>query len=323
MISIILSNNCSNQLDILKNVSWITVGDPHTSCDVLITETPTNTTKETLQIIFTNDIVSIQKEPNWYISLYKNGLQEYLDYICECVRNKIAVHVFGDSHSIVTHKVTICRENWLGFNTTCPLTMFRFGKEGLDLHECIRIMGNGHEQYPIREGDIAMYCYGEIDVRYLILKHCNREEISSSWSGNHYNECRELNDIIENLINNYIVRIKNNEQRYKCTSYVYFIVPPPTYITPGDNMYTGTLEERKLLYEYFTKYLYSACDMNSIPVISIYENIVDSDGFIKPEYQSKHGDFHIHTDYYYLIRDAIMRQLCGITNESHKEVQIC
>jgi hypothetical protein len=310
MITILLSNDCSNQLDVLKKVPWIVLGEPDSSCDVLIAETPISTNEKALQIIFLNDIESISKKPNWYISPYKNNVHEYLDYICECVRNKIAVHVFGDSHSIITHKVTICRENWLGFNTTCPLTMFRFGKEGLDLHECIRIMGNGHEQYPIREGDIAMYSYGEIDVRYLILKHCNREEVHSSWSGDHYNECRELNVIVENLITNYIEKIKLNEQRYKCTSFVYFIVPPPKYITPGDNMYTGTVGERKLLYDYFTKCLYDACHMNGIPIISIYESIVDNDGFLKPEYQPTYGDFHIHNDHYYLIRDAIMKKLC-------------
>lgn len=313
MLSIILSNNCSNRLDILKNVSWITVGEVESSRDVLITETPIDTNKSALQIIFTDDIVSIPQNTNYYISTYKNNLQEYLDYICECARNKIAVHVFGDSHSIITHKITICRENWLGFNTSYPLTMFRFGKEGLNLHECIRVMGNGHEQYPIREGDIAMYSYGEIDVRYLILKHCNREEVNSSWSGNHYNECRELNDIIENLINNYITQIKKNEERYKCRSYVYFIVPP-TYKTNEETMYTGTLEERKLLYDYFTKRLYNVCLMNDIPVISIYNQIVDENGLLKHEYQAKEGDCHIHNNYYNLIRDAVMNQLCGIRN---------
>lgn len=309
MLSIVLSNRCTAKLDILKCVPWIIVKEPTTKCNVLITECIMDIDETIMQIVFIDHDMPICI-PNVYVIRYKDSLNSYLDCICETIRNKIAVHVFGDSHSIITHKVTICRENWLGFNTNYPLTMFRFGKEGLDLHECIRVMGNGHEHYPIREGDIAMYSYGEIDIRYLLLKNCNREEIHSILSSNQYNESRELNLMIDNIISSYIKQIKYNEERFKCKSYVYFIVPPVQDIDDM-SICTGTLEERKLLYSYVTEKLYTECQLNDIPIISIYDTIIGDDGLCKLEYLVKKGDLHINNDYYYLIRDALMNQLCN------------
>lgn len=307
MLSIVLLP--SPQLELLFALSWIKKEDG-TPYNVLISESMQEQKDGVLQIIFNND-APIQ-EQNVYHYPYQNTIHEYADLICESIRNKIAVHVFGDSHSIMSYKIKICRENWLGFNTPCPLTMFRLGNEGLDLHDCIKIMGNGHEKFPIRPGDIAMYSYGEIDVRYLILKHCNHDDTANeSWTGNHLKDYRDIDTITTMLIEKYIKQIKKNEERYGCTSFVYFIVPPALR-TEGVNMYTGTLEERKELYQYFTKKLYSACKENNIPVISIYDAIIGEDGLTKEEFLIAPGDIHICHDYYYLVRDKIMEELCGI-----------
>lgn len=307
MLSIVLAASHSPQLDILTTLSWIKSETDETPYNVIIADTIQEKKENRIQIIFNQD-VSIQEE-NVYHYSYQNSLQEYADLICETLRNKIAVHVFGDSHSILSYKIKICRENWLGFNTNYPLTMFRFGNEGLDLHECIKVMGNGHENFPIRRGDVVMYSYGEIDVRYLILKHAKNDDSAAvSWTGDHLKEYRDIESITEQLIANYIQKIKQNEERFGCTSYVYFIVPPALR-TEGANMFTGTLEERKELYGYFTKKLYQACNENNIPVISIYDKIIGEDGLTKEEFLIAPGDIHICHDYYYLVRDKIMEEL--------------
>lgn len=312
MLSIVLSATHSSQLDILSELSWIKKEDDAVPYRVIIAETVQEEKEGILQIIFNND-TSIHGQEIYHYP-YQHTLQEYADVICEAIRNKIAVHVFGDSHSITTYKIKICRENWLGFNTNYPLTMFRFGKEGLDLHECIKVMGNGHEQYPIRRGDIAMYSYGEIDVRYLILKHCKHDDTAASWSGDHFKEYRDVEMITNTLIANYIAKIKHNEERFGCTSFIYFIIPPALR-TEGVNMYTGTLEERKELYALFTKKLYMACKENNIPVISIYDTIIGLDDLTKEEFLIAPGDIHIQHDYYYLVRDKIMEEICGIAKQ--------
>ena len=307
MLSIVLSTAHSSQLDIVTQLAWIKSYDDISPYHVIIAETVQEKKEGILQIIFNNDTPIHGKEIYHYP--YQHTLQEYADVICEAIRNKIAVHVFGDSHSILSYKIKICRENWLGFNTNYPLTMFRFGKEGLDLHECIKVMGNGHEHYPIRRGDIVMYSYGEIDVRYLILKHCKQDDTANiSWTGDHLHEYRDVNIIVDRLISNYIANIRQNEKTFGCTSFIYFIIPPALR-TEGVNMYTGTLEERKELYNLFTKKLYVACKENNIPVISIYDTIIGEDGLTKEEFLIAPGDIHINHDYYYLVRDKIMEEL--------------
>ena len=186
------------------------------------------------------------------------------------------------------------------------------GNEGLDVHEAIRVMGNGHEKYPVRKGDVVMYSYGEIDARYLILKHCTTNEgICESLTGNYYKEYREIDDMMNTLITKYIKQIKWNEEKFGCSSFVYFIVPPSHKIEGlNGNVYTGTLDERKQLYSNFTEKLYSMCKENKIPVISIYDAIINTDGTVKEEYLVKEGDIHINNEYYYLIRDKIMEELC-------------
>jgi len=208
-MNIVLSTIHTDRLDILQNVSWIRKEENTGSYDVIISEQFQERDDSILQVIFNNDVAT--ERNNVYHYPYQSTLHEYLDSICEAVRNKIAVHVFGDSHSIISHKITICRENWLGFNTNYPLTMFRFGNEGLHLHDCIKIVGNGHEKYPVRKGDIVMYSYGEIDARYLILKHCNHDDTADhSWTGCHLKEYRDIHTLTDNLINNYMKQIKIN-----------------------------------------------------------------------------------------------------------------
>jgi hypothetical protein len=188
--------------------------------------------------------------------------------------------------------------------------MFRFGREGLDLHDCIKIMGNGHENYPIKKGEIAMYSYGEIDVRYLILKHCRKETGYESWSGGHFTEFRDVEEISKELIKNYIKKIRENEVRFECKSMVYFLIPP-AFDTRGANLTTGTLEERKGLYNVFTELLYSECDKENIPVVSIYDEIIGDDRCTNPKFIESEGDIHLNVKFYTLIRDKIMSILCS------------
>ena len=308
MIKIALQDN--TYLTSLFDLKWIQPYDKDSFLpDILIGEKK-NENVNFIQIIFAKEI---QKNENnvYYYNLQKS-VSDYIDIICEVIRDKIcAVHVFGDSHSIITCKVPLCRENWLGFNTSYPLTMFRFGNEGLNLFECIKVMGNGHENFPIRKGDIAMYSYGEIDVRYLILKHSKKETGYQSNLGGCLSKYKDIDIISDKLINNYIKQIKKNEITYGCKSFVYDLIPP-AHITSKTNLFTGTLEERKELYKYFREKLHKVCKNENIDIISIYNEIVDIDGFTKKKclQGDGNGDIHLKLEVYYLIRDKLLEKIC-------------
>lgn len=270
-------------------VSWIKEFNNDNSIKFLIT----NTLNEIDNATVINVIAPINPQ----------NLNEILDYICRQIREKIAVHVFGDSHSIITHKIGICRENWLGFNTNYPLTMNRFANEGLNLHECIKVVGNGHQDYPVRPGDYVMYSYGEIDVRYLLLRN---SEIVDNWSGNNPSRISQM----DKLIDKFIVRVLENEKKFKCRGSILYGILPPAQVTLGENKFSGTLPQRLEVYFKFTKLLYSKCLENNIKILDISNEIIDPlTKTINPKFLKAYGDIHIHNDYYYLIRDALMNLL--------------
>ena len=301
-MKILIDNNC---LFDYSSVSWLQRAE-NEEVDkeniILITDSEYTNFKNCIQILF-NNCTTIGKKTKLFSP--EKTLNERLDIICEIARNIIAVHVYGDSHTITTYIVPICRENWLGFNTNYPLTLYRFSREGLNLHECIKVLGNGHEKYPIREGDYAMYSYGEIDLRYLILKHLKKSE-ACTFSGNTTFEDNSLENMTKNLINGYITQIKLNEKIYKCKSIIFFPMPPIE--TPsGANLYTGSLEERIQVYDYFTTLLYQKCKENDIKIVNFYDDIIDkTTGVTKQKFLKGEGDVHLDHKYYYLIRDALM-----------------
>jgi hypothetical protein len=311
MIKVALKNNIN--LDFLLKLKWVFAYVDNNDIDILINNEKLENVKF-IQIIFTDCVKN--NEDNIYYYNFQENITCYIDIICEIIREKLcSIHVYGDSHSIITSKIPLCRENWLGFNTSYPLTMFRFGNEGLNLLECIKVMGNGHENYPIKKGDIAMYSYGEIDVRYLILKHCNKDTSYENFSGNYLNEYRDLDTLTDKLICNYIKKIKENEVTYCCKSFIYNIIPPAE-ITSGANLFTGTLEERKKLYIYFTNKLYNYCKKENIEVINIYNEIIDVNGCTKKDYLqgNGNGDIHLKLELYYLVRDKLLEKICYLKN---------
>jgi hypothetical protein len=271
------------------------------------------------QIVITDDIIDTQSKDIFAIKMSQSG-NEIIDKICEIIRDFKTVHTFGDSHSIITHKIPVCRENWLGFNTNYPLTMHRLGVEGLHLHECVAKVGNGHEKYPIKPNDWAMYFYGEIDARYLILKQVDHLGVletnrpgdpDKNWIDK-VDKKNNVEDVINTLVNNFVKQVKINEENFGCKSLISSLTPPAKN-PQVPNLYTGSLEQRLEVYEKFTKVLYEKCESEGIKVVNIYDKVVGEDKTIREEFLiKKDGEIHIDNEYYYIIRDEIMRNI--ITN---------
>lgn len=199
------------------------------------------------------------------------------------------IHTFGDSHSIITHKISFCRENWLGFNTDLPRTMFRFGNEGLDLHQAIKLVGNGHEKFPIKEGEYAMYFYGEIDTRWHILRQRDKGE--------------KLQSIIQDLVNKYIIKILENEIKFKCKSIAYCILPPLKKENIPETY--GTQDERLIVSKLINDELKNKCKENNIYFVDIRQYITDEDGFFKNEFSD--NVCHLATNHCTILENELLK----------------
>ena len=166
-----------------------------------------------------------------------------------------AIHTFGDSHSyfgwnnvpnIVTHH--------LG-----PKLCFSIGRDGINI-----------SNYGVKENDIVVFCFGEIDCRCHIHKHINNDTT--------------YKQIIDEIVDKYFFQINMNMSLYKnITMCVYNVVPPIEKHNTGENKdfpYLGTDEERKSYVLYFNEKLKEKCKENNYIFFNVYDKYIDSNGFL-------------------------------------------
>ena len=125
--------------------------------------------------------------------------------------NKITIHTFGDSHSSKIHShwgyINLPDVNII-CNHIGGKLMYTFGRLGLKL---LNIRKHG-----VKENDIVIFCFGEIDCRNHVHKHVN--------------EKKTYKDVIDELVINYFDSIKKNKILYNNIKIcVYNVVPPIRY----------------------------------------------------------------------------------------------
>lgn len=174
------------------------------------------------------------------------------------------IKVFGDSHSIVFCWLEYVAENWLGFNTNLPVTMYRFSKEGLDLGKAPTIVGNGHEKYPVEQGDTIVYSYGFIDVNHRLPKFCDKNT--------------DILSLIKPLVTGYISEIKKNEAKYLVNSIVLCVPPPPNRELQEYSENDPVL--RVELTRVMNEVLKQECKQENVLFLNISEKITGIDGHI-------------------------------------------
>lgn len=198
--------------------------------------------------------------------------------------------IFGDSHSIIFSQIDFVHEHWLGFNTNLPLTMYRFGMEGLDIKNAPTLLGNGHQNYVPMEGDIVIYSYGYLDIQKNILKQRDENK-------------RTIEEMIKELIENYIQKIKENEAKFKIKSIVYGIFPP-AWKEETHKKYYGSVTEKIQITKLFNDELRNSLQDSNIGFFDIYNLVTDSSGYIKREQSTKDG-VHIDLDKAHIISNAL------------------
>lgn len=99
------------------------------------------------------------------------------------------------------------------------------------------------KNYGVNEGDIVIFCFGEIDCRNHVHKYIT-EQIS-------------YKDIIDNIVITYFNAIKQNvDQYHNLKPCVYNVVPPTRgFVQEQDHPYPflGTDNERKIYYRYMNE----------------------------------------------------------------------
>jgi hypothetical protein len=172
----------------------------------------------------------------------------------------MTIHTIGDSHS--HNGWSVITNHHLG-----PRLCYSFGRDKLNFCDI--------RNFNIQDGDTIIFSLGEIDCRCHVNKHIN--------------ETTNYEDIIDNIVYNYIEAIKLNieiSQLKLKNICVYNIVPPiqkhNTHENP-DQPYLGSDDERKNYVLYFNKKLKEKCSENNYIFFDIYNNYIDENGFLRKD----------------------------------------
>ncbi len=208
------------------------------------------------------------------------------------------VHIFGDSHAVFSFSPdailktgvwTIFQNNqrhyipfsihWLG-----PITMHRVGRDGLIFLDI--------RNYNIQEKDTIIFVFGEIDVRCHIRKQCELQQC-------HFNE------IIEELVSNYLKTININRAMYKDLHCIIFnIVPPSDAAYNPDFPFYGTLQDRVQITYAINNTLKHFCNYHEIDFLEINDLFMDAAGALRKDISD--GTVHIHPQHNHSIKERLL-----------------
>lgn len=202
------------------------------------------------------------------------------------------IHTFGDSHASREHSqwgfhnMSNIKDNNLG-----PKLMYTFGSKRLGFCN-IKL-----PKYQVKENDIVIFCFGEIDCRCHVHKHIN--------------SVRTYKDIINELVENYFKAIKQNVEQYNNLFVCVYNVVPPLYTTIEGHPqfpFLGTNEERREYTKYMNNQLKRLCEVHNYYFFDIYEQSCNKNGFIERSYTDSCGIHLRHTkDAKVVINDIIKK----------------
>lgn len=186
----------------------------------------------------------------------------------------MTIHTFGDSHASNTISGWKMCDNVVSHHINSTLC-FSFGRD--KLKRC------NISKYNLQDGDIVIFCFGEIDCRCHVFKHIKKNVT--------------YQEIIDDIVCKYIDAIKINIQNCGAKLKeicIYNVVPAvQKHNTPECKSvpYLGSDEERKSYVLYFNKRLKEECDLNNWIFFDIYDKYVDKNGFLNKKYSD--GVVHI------------------------------
>jgi lysophospholipase L1-like esterase len=168
----------------------------------------------------------------------------------------MVIHTFGDSHSY---------NGWGGIANIHPHHLgpklcFSIGRDGINIKD----------GYNVNNGDTVIFCFGEIDCRCHVHKYIT--------------ENCDFKQIIDAIVNNYFIQIKNAINVFKnLKTVIYNVVPPIQIHNTAENPeypYLGTDEERKAYVLYFNQKLKEKCIEYNFLFFDVYNHYIDGNGFL-------------------------------------------
>jgi lysophospholipase L1-like esterase len=202
------------------------------------------------------------------------------------------IHVIGDSHSNELRGIPGCKVHGCPIAGLGPITMHRVGRDGLAI---INLIDLG-----VREGDVVVFCFGEIDARCHIGKQCTEFK-------------RKVSEIIEKLATNYIKTILQNKILYKSLFCIVYSVTPPTdaEYNPLYPLY-GTLEERIAFSKQLNAKLAELCKTFGIGFLDVYKEYSNKKGVLRKRFSD--GGVHINPAYNKFISNKLYKIIELIDN---------
>jgi hypothetical protein len=208
----------------------------------------------------------------------------------------ILMYSIGNDSQINSAPPGLCEPFW-NFGTcprgeNCELP-HAFGGGNSDILKRLNL-----KSYPIKSGDIVVFCFGEIDCRCHIAKHVTSENTYQM--------------IIDNMVDKYLESVKLNVSQFdSIVTMIYNVVPPVSILnTVVDEKYPflGTDDERKQYVTYLNSKLKEKCPEYGFVFIDIYDKYTCINGLLKKDL----SDGHVHIRDGKYIKDFMFNYLENI-----------
>lgn len=186
----------------------------------------------------------------------------------------MSIKIIGDSHCIAFDGIIDVK--WFGMHH--KTTMYQFTQDPV---------------YNVSSGiGSVIFSYGEIDCRYSIIRQIKQLK-------------RNGDQVIEELINNYVDKVVEYKTKHNISVCIYNI-PPTSKTNTRDT--AGSLQERQIVTLAMNKKLEERCNALNVPFLKTYELLVDTEGFLRTDIADESG-VHIANDHQLLLVKPLINMM--------------
>jgi hypothetical protein len=200
------------------------------------------------------------------------------------------IHVFGDSHAMIFQNFK-----------NLPISVKWHSTTMYSLTNLDKFV----EESNIDKGDVIIFIYGEIDVRYRIGQQMENKSV-----------IKTLDSVVENTVTKYIYKIREICNKKLCMPIVYLPVPPyPRWFgkNKGNAEFptTGTIPERMTYHNKLCQILIKKCQENTIPILDVLDIISLPSGEFNTAFADKF-ETHIDAQFWPIVQNRLLQLLCKL-----------
>lgn len=199
------------------------------------------------------------------------------------------IYIFGDSHARWGFSDMGQLEYLYSYNDVVKLPI-HINSAGSKTIQLVIQQGLNVVDYGVKENDIIMFVFGEVDVRYNIGKERDLQH-------------KDVNEIIDLLVRNYIRAMIDNRKNYSNLDCVVMEVMPPA----RHNTYYGTIQDRVSITQALNKRLRQECELHNILFLPLHDIYANPDGSLNPDMAE--GTVHINMHHNFHIKNRLVELL--------------